>query len=47
MWMAKAFARQRLSKQVKTHATIEVGVFAARYWATSSATQNKAVTVKE
>jgi predicted deacetylase len=34
----QSIARQRLSKHVKTHATIEIRVFIARCWARSSAT---------
>jgi hypothetical protein len=36
----QSIARQRLSKHVKTHATIEVRVFIPRCWATSSAKMN-------
>jgi hypothetical protein len=32
----QSIAKQRLSKHVKTQATIEVRVFIARCWATSS-----------
>jgi hypothetical protein len=33
-------ARQQLSKDVKTHTTVEVGVFISRCWETSSAPMN-------
>jgi hypothetical protein len=36
----QSIARQRLCEHVKTHAIIEVRVFIARCWATSSATMN-------
>jgi hypothetical protein len=40
----QSIAMQRLSKHIKTHATIEVRVFIAHCWATSSAQMNSLAT---